>query len=104
MKKQIVLGIMLFIALIFGLGYLGVFYTRTVGKSQRTAERHAFEGSRSYIVGTIQQLARYKLQWDNADDTGKIGIETAIRSQMAEFPISEAPPELRGFLRQVRGY
>lgn len=99
-----VLGIILFIGIIFGSGYLSAFYTRTVGKTQRSAERSAFEGSRSYIVGNIQQLARYKLQWEQADAEGKIGIETTIRSQMAEFPAHEAPPELRLFLIQIRGY
>lgn len=96
--------IILVVALIFGIGYLRVGYTRTVEKQQRTAERHAFEGSRSYIVGSIQQLARYKVQWEQADEKERKAIESTVRMQMAEFPLDEAPHELRGFLRNARGY
>jgi len=43
------LGIILLIALTFGLGYLGVFHTKTVGKAQQNADREAMKMYKEWV-------------------------------------------------------
>jgi len=69
----------------FGTGYLGVGYTKTVGKAQRNADREVYQQSESYVLGKRQDLGRYYHEWALAKtpEDKKI-IESVVRQQFAE--------------------
>jgi len=100
---SIVGGILIFLALYFGLGYLGVIGTKTVGKAQMNANREVFEETQSYVEGKRQELTKYHHEWVNADADGKLGIEATIRSSFSTFDESKLndQPDLQLFLHRT---
>jgi len=101
--SYIIGGIILFVALYFGLGYLGVIGTKTVGKAQQNANREVFEQTQSYVEGKRQELIKLHHEWIKADADSKIAIEATIRSSFANFDESKIEhPELYNFLKTVK--
>ena len=64
------------------------------------------EQSKSYVHGKIQDLAKYKREYEQCDDTEcRQAIEGLIRSQFAEFDgAAITVPALYDFLVKTRGY
>jgi len=62
----VVLGTAIMIGIAFGLGYLGVGYTKTVGKAQQNANRTVFEQTQSYVEGKRQELVKFHYEWTQA--------------------------------------
>lgn len=69
MKKEIVkwvLGCVAGIAAVFAIGYIGVGYTRTVGKAQTEAKREVFKESTAYTEQAAMFLADSYKQYNEA--------------------------------------
>jgi Tfp pilus assembly protein PilO len=98
--------IILTAALVFGLGYSGVFYTKTVGKAQQNAEREVFKNSQSYNDGMAQELSKLKTEYEQ--DTCQIdknAIANKIRQDFADFDESNLQSQnLKTWLIQIRGF
>ena len=73
------------IGLSFGLGYLGVFHTKTVGKARQNAEREVFEQTQSYVEGKRQESAKAYKEWLQADPSSKKALENLARTTFANF-------------------
>ena len=101
-----ILGIAILIALVFGIGYSGVFYTKTVGKAQQNANRTVFEQTQSYVEGKRQELVKFHYEWTQATtETDKKAIEAVIRQSFANFDDTKIEdPELYSFLRHCKGF
>ncbi len=100
---KIAVGLILFVALYLGLGYLGVIGTKTVGKAQQNSNREVFEQSQSYIEGKRQELIKLHHEWVNADSDSKKTIEALIRQSFANFDESKIEqPELYSFLKKIK--
>lgn len=106
--KIIWLSIISFIgllALVFMLNVYGLASFAFFAPKQAKVERHVFENTPSYVQGKIQDLSNYKLQIDTSKDlSNKAAIKATIRSQFANFNISDCPDELKLFLQDIRGY
>jgi hypothetical protein len=97
------IGLIVIIALSFGLGYTGVFYTKTVGKSQQNANRTVFEQTQSYVEGKRQELVKFHHEWMLANDQDKKSIEAVIRQSFANFDDNKIEDvELYQFLKQCK--
>jgi uncharacterized protein (DUF4213/DUF364 family) len=97
------LGLLILIALSFGLGWTNVFYTKTVGKAQQNAERSVFEQTQSYVEAKRQELIKLHHEWILANESDKIAIESIVRQSFANFDDSKIiDPELRNFLRNIK--
>ena len=79
------LGIILVIGLSFGLGYLGVLRTKTVGKAQQNAQREVFEETQSYVEGKRQEAAKSYKEWIRADNSSKKALENMAGHTFANF-------------------
>ena len=80
------LGIILLIALTFGLGYLGVFHTKTVGKAQHNADREVFEQTQSYVEGKRQEAMKMYKEWVQAETpTEKKALENLVAHTFANI-------------------
>ncbi len=80
-----ILGIAAFIGLGFGMGWINVGYTNTVGKAQQNAERHVFEQTQSYVEGKRQELVNRHHEWVTASKDDKAAIEANVRQSFANF-------------------
>jgi len=90
MSKGRIVGIVLLvviglIGISFGLGYLGVLRTKTVGKAQQNAQREVFEQTQSYVEGKRQEAAKSYKEWIQADETSKKALENLARHTFANF-------------------
>jgi hypothetical protein len=70
----------------YGLGWIGVNYTSTVGKAQKNAERVVYEESNSFTKGKKQEAIKYYKEWQEADSPEeKQAIENIISMSFADF-------------------
>lgn len=59
------------IVLSFAMGYLDVFYMKTVGKDKENAKTVVYEESQSYNTGKKQELSKYYYEYIKADTQEK---------------------------------
>jgi hypothetical protein len=97
------IGLIVLVALTFGLGYIGVFHTKTVGKAQQNANREVFEETQSYVEGKRQELTKDYHEWLNAKPEDKLAIESIIRSSFASFDEQKyLTGDLYNFLHKIK--
>lgn len=87
-SKIVFLSILVVIGLIgltFGLGYLGVFHTKTVGKARQNAQREVFEQTQSYVEGKRQESAKDYSEWVRSEPSSKKALENMARTKYANF-------------------
>jgi hypothetical protein len=98
------LGILVFLLLLsLGLGYFGVFQTRTVGKAQQNADRAVFEQTQSYVEGKRQELQKDYHEWLNAKPEDKLAIESVVRASFANFDEDKyLTGDLYTFLKHIK--
>lgn len=96
----------LMIALIFVLGAVGVAYKKLYKPMHENIEREVFEETQSFVHGKIQDLAKYKREYDATDDMiERQAIQELINQQFAQFDSSKVKdPNLRNFLVNARGF
>ena len=111
MSKSKIVGIAVLVlvgllVLSFGLGYYELRYKKFFKPRHENVERQVFENTQSYVHGKIQDLARYKVQYDNAETVdGKLVIKNVIVQQFAQFDSEQiVDAGLRNFLVTMRGY
>jgi hypothetical protein len=99
----ITLGILLLlIAIGFGLDLLGVEWYKFIQPKKEAARREVFLNTRSYNEGMIQDLIKYKHEYDLASEQDKKIIESTIRHRFAEFDETKLTPKLRAFLEEIK--
>lgn len=99
------IGLVALLALGFGLEILGIKKDSITKPMRENVRRDVFENTQSYNAGKIQDLARYKLEYERATEPDeKLAIASLIRSQFANFPVERLPVELSSFLTSIRGY
>lgn len=89
------------IALYFG--FFGNFLTATVGKQNMDIQRQNFKHSNSFVEGKAEDLASYKLQYEQAKtQADKDAIRQYILTTYANIdPNTIENPALANFLRQM---
>lgn len=102
MKKVLIVLAVLIIPVLLGLYQLGMF--SFFAPKFRDAERKVFKQTRSYNEGKIQQLAKYKFEYEKGDTQTKQIIKSTIVHMYADFNCNEMPYGLKTFLTEMRGY
>jgi hypothetical protein len=98
-----VAGFVFLLLLGLGLGYYGVFATKTVGKAQQNANREVFEQTQSYVEGKRQELQKDYHEWLNTKPEDKVAIEGIIRSSFASFDEDKyLTGDLYNFLHKIK--
>jgi hypothetical protein len=108
MIKSIGLGILALVALTFTLfyfGFIGNIFDSTVGKQHLDIQRTNFERSKPYIQGKIDDLAKYKREYDTAQTKDeKQQVKNYILSDFANFNTNDIQnSDLRNFLLTLEG-
>jgi len=100
-----ILAIIIFIALAFVLELGGLKWKRFFSPRHENVRRDVFEATRSYNQAKIQELAKYKLEYETTQDEGaKMVLANFIRHKFADYNDSKLPYGLKAFLVKIRGY
>jgi len=102
----IVLSILISISLLsLYFGFFGNFFDSTVTKQHLDIQRTNFEHSKSYIDGKIDDLAKYKREYDRASTKDeKEQVKNYILSDFANFNTNDIQnSDLRNFLLTLEG-
>lgn len=99
-----VIMLILLFGILFGFGKVGNMLEKTIGVEYKNIKREQFENSDAYVHGSIDDLAKYKREYDNAETKeDKQAILNAIDDMFAEFDESKIDNStLRRFLEDVR--
>lgn len=112
MKNNILIGgvvflsFLLFIWLVMLIEVLSIQWHGVTDPMRENVKREVFEETKSYNEGKIQQLAKYKFEYDKADSfENKQAIESVVRTMFADFDADNINNEsLQTWLVQIRGY
>ena len=105
-KSNIVLivisSIILVIGLSYGMGWYKVFYTKTVGKEQKNADREVYEETQSYVEGKRQEAAKYYREYNLSEEDEKKAISEVVANSFANFDEDKLNPELKDFVKKCK--
>jgi cell division septal protein FtsQ len=102
---QIVAILAAVVVVIFVIGLLGLGWQKFFKPKYENVRREVFENTQSYVHGKIQDLAKYKVEYENAETSNREVIRQVIIVRFAEFDESKIQTTgLRNFLVQMRGY
>jgi hypothetical protein len=103
---QVIGGIILFIAVVFGLVFLsnavGLTNYQFFAPKYEAARRKVYENTPSYIEGKIDGLNSYRLQYKQAKTAAdSTAIREVIIQDMSDFDLSLLPPDLHDFYEEI---
>lgn len=102
-KKVLIILTVLVVPVLLSFYQLGMF--NFFAPKFRNVERKVFKQTRSYNEGKIQQLAKYKFEYEKGDAPTKQIIKSTILHMFADWEApTETPYGLKQFLTEMRGY
>ena len=100
-----IIVIVLLIVLAFFMELGGLEWNKFFAPKHEAVRREVFKETRSYNEAKLQDLAKYRLQYLEADnEASKSAIASTVKHMFADYDRSKLPTELSTFLYQVRGY
>ncbi len=93
-------------ALVWGLSYHELIYTKFFSPRKQNIEREVFENTKSYVHGKIQELAGYYEEYQKAESDGdKEAVANIIKMNFANFDANKIQNYgLKQFLISTRGF
>lgn len=108
MGRYILYGVSSFIGLIvlvFVLELTGLGFFKFFEPKRENIRREIFENTKSYLHGVQQDLGKYYLEYQKADEDEKNAIRATIQMRFAEVDVSRLQStQLQTFLTNMRGY
>jgi hypothetical protein len=94
------------IALTFLTGGIDLAYKKVFKPAHENVDREVFENTQSYVHGKVQDLAKYKREYDATNDPiERKAIQNIINQQFAQFDKKKiVDDDLRDFLVIMRGF
>lgn len=99
-----VLGIVLVIVVLLAVDYAGVLWNGVIFTKKEEIRREIFEETRSFNEAKLQQIAKYKYEYDTGDESTKIAVKSVVRSTFSDYDTSKLPFELKNFIIDCRGF
>lgn len=97
--NAVAIGLVVIILLSFG----GLLYYKFFAPKWEDARREVFEKTRSYNQAKLQELAKYKLEYELAKGGDKKALASVIKHRFADYQ-GKLPYGLKQFLKEIRGY
>jgi hypothetical protein len=105
MKVKVVLGFIVFIALVLALDYGGFLWGSVMMPKREALRREVFENTRSFNEAKLQQISKYKFEFDRAEnEESKRAVRSVVRNTFSDYSINDLPTELQYFIQECRGY
>ena len=100
-----ILSIVSIIAIAFTFELGGLQWTKFFAPRHENVRRDVFEATRSYNQAKIQELAKYKFEYEMTQDKNeKTVLANVIRHRFADYKDSNLPHGLQVFLTKIRRY
>jgi len=97
-----VTGIAVFIALIFGLTFLGWMSYDYFAPKYRATDNKVFKESEQYNDGMIRDLESLQMEYISADQSHKDALRAIVLHRFSVYPEDKMPPNLRNFYNDLR--
>ena len=97
-----VVGLVLFLALCFGLNLFGLANYSFFAPKYRAVENQVFKESEQYNDGMIRDLENLQMQYVQADDAHKALLKDIIIHRFSVYDQNRLPPNLWAFYQDVR--
>ena len=95
-------ALLLFVILMFVLSAVGLVHFKIFAPRYESAKREVFEETKSYVYGAVQDLAKYKYEWEQGDEVKRRAIENVVRVRFANFPPEKINnPQLRAWFEMI---
>lgn len=92
------------LALIYGMGWFGVFHRATFGKAYVEVDRKIWEESPSYVEGKRQEAVKLYREWATAKTAeDKEAVCSVARIQLSNIPADKLHATTRNFYIQCMG-
>lgn len=103
MKKTagIVIGITLFISLIFGLQYLGLMNFKFFAPKYENVRREVYENTQSYVEAKRQAITKYYNEWRKGDEADKDALRTIVLQDFANFNLDLLTQQQKEWYDQI---
>lgn len=92
-------SVLVFITVLVGGGY---YLYRWAAPRYEEAQRQTYEQSRQHVEGTVEDLMRYRVKYQEADSTQKGAIRDLILRRARDIDRTDMPEELRQWIGQLR--
>lgn len=93
--------IVLVVAIIFGLNYLGLANFRFFAPKYENAKREVYENTQSYVEGKRQAITKHYNEWRKADSAEKNAIRAVVLQEFANFDIDKLTPAQYEWYKQI---
>jgi hypothetical protein len=97
-----VAGLVLFLALIFGLNLFGLANYSFFAPKYRAVENQVFKESEQYNDGMIRDLENLQMSYMDADQAHKDALRSIILHRFSVYDQNRLPPNLWNFYQQVK--
>lgn len=100
---SVVLGLVVFVALVVGLTEFGYRLDKHYQPLQEQVRANTFAQSQTFNEGMVRDLQNLKLQYLNASETAdqKIAIRDTVRQRYAAYDPAKLPVDLALFYNQM---
>lgn len=100
---SIVMVVILSVALLFAVGWLGLGLYKTFATRWESARTDVYRENKSYVEGTIRDLRDLKREYLTAEDQHKDAVRSLILHRAGELDWDRLPSDLRSFLKDLEG-
>jgi len=97
-----VMMIIIGIAAIFGLSFLGYKSYEFFAPKYRAVENQVFKQSEQYNDGMIRDLENLQIEYINADKDHKDALRAIVLHRFSVYPEDKLPPNLRNFYNDLK--
>jgi len=94
--------VILFIAVIFGIGYVSYQYTNIFSPKYEQVRYNTFKESQSYNDGMMRDLQNMQMEYAKADENGKAIIRSTALHRFASYDVEKLPMDLKTFYYQLK--
>ena len=95
-------GLILFLALCFGLNLFGLANYSFFAPKYRAVENQVFKESEQYNDGMIRDLENLQMEYINADKDHKDAIRAIVLHRFSVYPQDKMPGNLRNFYNDLK--
>jgi len=87
----------------YGLGWIGVHQTKTIGKAKQNAQREVFEQTQSFVEGKRQSALKYYKEYQSLNENQKTALKNIIAQDFANFDEDKyLTGDLRNFIHNCK--
>ena len=95
-------GLILFLALCFGLNLFGLANYSFFAPKYRAVENQVFKESEQYNDGMIRDLENLQMEYMNADQAHKDALRSIVLHRFSVYDENRLPFNLRSFYQQLK--